>query len=1251
MQVVESCFSPVIALIDTAIIYSLSKLIYPSVRTKSLIMIESTEDYRESSALELVIIPNSEALKFQHAILSSRKQEGLRKDTLLRFPIELHRLNSLQSLPIIEILSTSRDLTFIYQCNQSRHIPHDLQCACPPIRLLDECLLLVDQKILSIESWYCIYRFDDEDRALIRLQISLHTEINFEHSASLNKFSSILYHLETCLTHKTMSYPDKLWIAAAESARNSTCHVLRCRTHFHKVVHGDDRIQKKHLNDFHVLFTIADVFSSIITSCEADQMPIRQPKSICSKEISPNRSLIDLPTILIQRILQMLNARNIASISGVCSIFQHLSYEVVPGLRLGLFPHQKQCLKWMLYRERKQTNGGSHPFYFPKSATSDTCAIDFTESKLVRNRTSKYQDCRGGLLCDEPGLGKTVTMLALLLRTNGQSSEMTNLTVEGIGSSLRSSTSRGRSIRSSQLIPSKTTLIIVPTSLVGHWASQITVHVKYGMLRVYVDYGGNISPDAEDLAAHDIVITTFNRLTDEWRHRRPPSALEERAPDRYGSDGLERYANGQIRKGTSPFLMLHWVRIVVDEGHRLGVQSCSYQLQMAQGLTSDKRWLMTGTPTPNTNTSEDLKYLHGQLFFLRDLPLGSANGKFWSKAISLPFEKQPTIACFRLKQLLHRIMIRHTKRCVQSVPSEPVRKSVYIKAMPEEYAIYNAVASAVVTNLFLTNIDPKQPGKLHPDSLLNPRNRKYANQLTRSLRLACAGACLLNITLSRKSYLETIELMNFHQIEGDIRHDLLRFLRDAQLPGRTTRCGVCDRQLQLLIVLTCGHLVCAACVKKQFDVRGPVCATCGKEYDPEDLQRLQPGFELKWGDDDFVSDIVAKAERLTDRRTSSSRGRTAELISDGINGSVSASPSSLLSDRCEAGILNSVGINLRVQKRSLDFTKDFRKIWSSKACYITHRIRELSSVESKDTDSRGTETSTSLKVIVFSQFKEHIWRIRVSCAQQGIHCATFVTGLSIPERQRQLNLFRSDPKIQVLCLTDVGAHGLDLSFVSHIFFADEIWDKSLADQVISRAYRIGAKKAVVVEQLVMCGSLEEILHQLHDNTQSFIESTENASQYSGEEFVMNARHLVKNQYKSLLIAGKSSTNQINEKIIKCTKKASRLRQRVDYLLDNLRLLDPSEISDEADLQYSVMFNYGNVSRHEEHDATTSQKKGHSGQGATTAFAPGDGHPPNSMQDQHDQRYQAHFLEISHGVMYNSKGYKRKRVTFIGDDCY
>ena len=66
----------------------------------------------------------------------------------------------------------------------------------------------------------------------------------------------------------------------------------------------------------------------------------------------------------------------------------------------------------------------------------------------------------------------------------------------------------------------------------------------------------------------------------------------------------------------------------------------------------------------------------------------------------------------------------------------------------------------------------------------------------------------------------------------------------------------------------------------------------------------------------------------------------------------------------------------------------------------------------------------------------------------------------------------------VLLLTRDGSHGLDLSALTHIFLADQVWDPAVEHQVVSRAYRMGATGPVTVSQLLMRGTLEETLHQM-----------------------------------------------------------------------------------------------------------------------------------------------------------------------------
>ncbi|TMW60806.1 hypothetical protein Poli38472_000848 [Pythium oligandrum] len=952
-------------------------------------------------------------------------------------------------------------------------------CRCDFVRMIRSVLVLTERQVLRVTARYVISSFalsagsEAMPIATIQLFFLLHERATRSNATSLKDFELLLCHLQPSLMDGHHQPTTNRMVEQVERAKRSSCHVVGCELHTIEDATQDAR------------FTLSEVFERLTSIVNIDQMPIRDDATYFARMKRARREFVltDMPVNILHEVVRMMDARDLAAISSVCTMFQHMAYEVVPGMKLLLYHHQRKALKWMLYREgstRADLFRMPHPFLFPSASApvdsanpqdegDDLKAIDLIDGQLVRQniRSNIAMDARGGLFCDEPGLGKTITMLALVLRTRGQRSDVRSreqeeaVTRQPGQRNLRSSENRGRVVKTDTLETSAATLIVVPNPLIDHWRYQIEMHLTPNALDVFIDDadGKKDLPSPQDLAKYDVVITSIGRLASEWKHRRPISALEERRPDRYGyEDGPQRFVDGFVCRGASSLLGVHWVRVVVDEGHKLGGTNPTHHMRMARVLHADKRWVMTGTPTPSTLQSADLRHMHGLLVFLRDRPYGDPDAKIWLKAIARPFEINDRTGYLRLLHLLNRLMIRHTKDSVQTLIPAPIRHTVIIDPTPNEYTTYNSVAAVARANLFLTNIDKKTPGKQHPDSLLNPKNRKYAAQALRNLREATYGGYKMLAIIKQDAFVETINDLNKLGVNPDLQAEAVQYLRRVGSTDVLTECKACGRHLQLLMLLPCGHLACCDCVESRFFGSGPSCLLCDASYDRDVLQTLQPGFEYESVEDQWTyHDVLDQGGQANGQE----RG----------DGNTIAVP-------------QRDGNRQRIRPINI---ANFSTVIASKAIYVAHRIRELRRDFASENSGDGSRQNywdtmtrpTAVKAIIFSQFREHIWRVKVALAQHGILCEDFFTGVSTARRMRNLLRFRHDPSSNVLLLTDVGSHGLDLSFVTHIFLMEEIWDKSLEQQVVSRAHRMGARHSVVVEQLLMRGSIEVVMYEMN----------------------------------------------------------------------------------------------------------------------------------------------------------------------------
>ncbi|GMF09838.1 unnamed protein product [Phytophthora lilii] len=1061
-------------------------------------------------------------------------------------------------------------------------------CRCDYVRFLRALLVLTERQVVRVQATYVVATraVGHAPVATLHLRVRVHEEA--KRGTALKDFDFVLCHLQASvlsIVPRNEQAKKEAVNAALEDARNSSCHVVGCRLHPWDTAKAANRPKQK--------LNLPDVFHSLTSQMEVDQMEIRDDATYVARMMRLNKQVVltDLPTNVLQSIVCLMNARDLASLSGVCSLFQHMAYEVVPGLNLVLYEHQRRGLKWMLRRETPSLTctPQPHPFILSSESKSESAtAIDLIEDRVIIYPHVTASDACGGMFCDEPGLGKTITMLALILRTKGQTTDNTPVDTHGPGGDtsrpgLRSSRSRGRSVNAEDLVSSGASLIVVPDPLVEHWKFQVEAHVAPGALRVFVDPGIDYKlPYNMDLAEYDVVITSFTRLAREWRLHRPTSALEERMPQRYGFEGPERYADGTLRGEVSSLLTVHWVRVIVDEGHKLGGQTPSDLMQLARLLCAERRWVMTGTPTPNTLQSADLRYMHGLLVFLRNLPYGNPDGQAWVKAIARPFERNEIVGFYRLQHLLSRIMMRHTKESIREMLPEPVRRTVFIDPTPSEYAQYNGVAAAVRANLVITNMDPNTPGSQHPDSLLNPINRKDALRVVSNLRSACCGGSAVKVSLAESSRLDTINMLSELNVDGDNMAIVIDYLRKVQLQGMVTECGCCKRKLQLLMIIPCGHLCCADCVEDRTQRVGPSCYLCNAVFDREAFQKLQPGFEFE-----MVEDVALE----TDNPNLNQNGRHGrvnqiqQLVNqDQRHNRNGAEPRG----RGRNGNAQDVnGQNApRQPRRALDLTRDIHFIDASKAFYAATRIKELKEEfilgNVNPTARSSRRQARYLKAIIFSQFKEHIWHTKVAFAQQGVPTADFIAGLSPEVRMKQLMRFRKDPNVNVLLLTEVGSHGLDLSFVTHIFLMDEIWDKSLEQQVISRAHRMGANQAVVVEQLWMRGSVESQMLRPHeaDETQPELERKTSAmlaspSRIKTQEGDSPAKSPKKPNTGGGTMFTAPSKKRKRHRAADAPRKAAKgnkntfLQRKLDYVLNNLRLLGEDIVAEAGQVRFFV----------------------------------------------------------------------------------
>jgi SNF2 family DNA or RNA helicase len=138
---------------------------------------------------------------------------------------------------------------------------------------------------------------------------------------------------------------------------------------------------------------------------------------------------------------------------------------------------------------------------------------------------------------------------------------------------------------------------------------------------------------------------------------------------------------------------------------------------------------------------------------------------------------------------------------------------------------------------------------------------------------------------------------------------------------------------------------------------------------------------------------------------------------------------------------------------------------------------------------------TGERALVFSQFTDSFYGVDAVARRLAPHQPLTLTGaMSLTQRERVLQRFRSDPHHRVLVLSvRAGGVALDLQEASYVFHFDRWWNPAVEEQASDRSHRMGQVRPVHVYAYSLEGSVEErIIEILREKRVLFDEIVEGA---------------------------------------------------------------------------------------------------------------------------------------------------------------
>ncbi|KAF2689065.1 hypothetical protein K458DRAFT_413377 [Lentithecium fluviatile CBS 122367] len=756
-----------------------------------------------------------------------------------------------------------------------------------------------------------------------------------------------------------------------------------------------------------------------------------------------------------------------------------------------------------------------------------------------------------------------------------------------------------------QLVTCSGTIVVVPRNLLHQWQSEIRKHLVKGSLKVLVvdtptkrgkskpakaeddqmDFRSDL-PAPTELMEYDVLLITRNRFEQEIQDgadekgRRSFAGAQRTCYCPYiGSSRIpDCSCKGNVYE--SPLKKIHWLRIIIDEGHSFS-SSVSNAVLVAKQLQAERRWVVSGTPAKNlVGVEVDLSTMDEEIddpTMVRELAIEQR------KAFSLDYEN--TKAAKALGLLASNFLM--VRPWSESTAEGRLDWEDYIYRHEHQYQkTYSGFSSCFLRTLEGLVVKTR-PDDVEKDITLPPMRHRvvyikpcWFDKMTANLFIQVLRANAITSERSDVDYL-------FHKNSVKARHSLIKNLRQSNftwtgfsledvistletsskyLEKGDKRCSLDDAN-QLLessrivstltkseswIALSEAHEVGMAIdawpdeseesfslaypqkpaiigitqlLEGQLHVdshilsgvpsqgldtvgrvaRAKIAAMAEAENETSDAQLQKVG----------VPSSCVGSQPLTSRRAlamttkSSPQKKALKAPAQKPTSSVTKNESMVPADTIKIVKTQSVASPAKPKKRKLTLSDELAELPPDSPLRHTRVVgttsAKLSYLIGKVVNYQATE-----KIIIFYDGDNAAFYIAQCLEMLYVNHRIYARTLDNTKRSEYVALFNEDPDIRVL-LIDVacGALGLNLNAASVVLIVNPINRPGIEAQAIKRAHRIGQTKEVLVETLVLEGTIEEAIFKRAKkmSRQQHLEAKELEDDAGIIDIIQNARVL------------------------------------------------------------------------------------------------------------------------------------------------